>query len=153
MKNAFYFTLKAFFVLKISEFCQDFLVMWKKSLIRKIRLISEFITSQSRKETIAIQILPYISKIKGNQTTKFGQLIEYKMRNLFLEKSYKKCCGETIPRPFLKNQNWACLWINSLKFYLVCFYCIVFNLQYCEWNNSALKDCVNSNSPYDTKKT
>ena len=28
------------------------------------------------------------------------------------------------PDPFLKNQNLACLWINSLKFYTVCFYCI-----------------------------
>ena len=33
---------------------------------------------------------------------KFGQLIEYNMRNIFLEKSYTKCGGETIPRPFLK---------------------------------------------------
>ena len=31
---------------------------------------------------------------------KFSQLIENKMRNLFLEKSYTKCGGETIPRPF-----------------------------------------------------
>ena len=26
---------------------------------------------------------------------KFGQLIEYNMRNIFLEKSYTKCGGET----------------------------------------------------------
>ena len=25
------------------------------------------------------------------------------------------------PDPFLKNQNSACLWINSLTFYRVCF--------------------------------
>ena len=31
---------------------------------------------------------------------KFGQLIEYNMRNVFLEKSYTKCGGETSPRPF-----------------------------------------------------
>ena len=38
------------------------------------------------------------------------------MRNIFLEKSYKKCSGETIPRPFSKkNQNWAYIWINILK--------------------------------------
>ena len=29
----------------------------------------------------------------------FGQLIEYKMMNIFVEKSYKKCAGETIPFP------------------------------------------------------
>ena len=31
---------------------------------------------------------------------KFGQLIEYSMRNIFLEKSYIECGEETIPRPF-----------------------------------------------------
>ena len=31
---------------------------------------------------------------------KFGQLIEYNMRNIFLEKSYTKYGGETSPRPF-----------------------------------------------------
>ena len=34
---------------------------------------------------------------------KFGQLIEYNMRNIFLEKSYTKYGGETIPRPFSKK--------------------------------------------------
>ena len=29
-----------------------------------------------------------------------------------------------VPDPFLKNLNWAYLWINSLKFYIVCFYCM-----------------------------
>ena len=36
---------------------------------------------------------------------KYGQLIEYKVANIFLEKSYTKCGGETIPRPFPKNSN------------------------------------------------
>ena len=30
---------------------------------------------------------------------KFGQLIEYQMRYIFLEKSHRKCGTETIPRP------------------------------------------------------
>ena len=34
---------------------------------------------------------------------KFGQLIEYNMRNILLQKSYRKCGGETIPRPFSKK--------------------------------------------------
>ena len=42
---------------------------------------------------------------KGTQTMKFGQLLEYNMRNIFLEKSYRKCGEETIPRAFSKNQN------------------------------------------------
>ena len=34
---------------------------------------------------------------------KFGQLIEYNIRNFFLEKSCTKRGGETIPRPFSKK--------------------------------------------------
>ena len=49
---------------------------------------------------------------QGNQTMKFGQLIEYNTRNIFHEKSYTKCYGETISRLFFqKSQNSAYLWI------------------------------------------
>ena len=51
-----------------------------------------------------MHILPNISRSKGNHRMKFSQLIEYNIRNIFYEKSYKKCGGETISRPFLKNQ-------------------------------------------------
>ena len=44
--------------------------------------------------------MPNISRNKGNKTMKFGQLIERNMRNIFLEKSYAKCGGETNPRSF-----------------------------------------------------
>ena len=40
---------------------------------------------------------------QDNQTMKFGQLKEYQMRNIFLEKSYTVYGGETIPRPFSKK--------------------------------------------------
>ena len=36
---------------------------------------------------------------------KFGQLIEYNMSNIFFEKSFRKCGGETILRPFPKKLN------------------------------------------------
>ena len=57
-------------------------------------------TSQPGKQTIAIQILPNISRNKDNQAMKFGQLIEYNMRNNFLEKSHIKCGEETCPFKF-----------------------------------------------------
>ena len=44
-----------------------------------------------------MHILANISRNKDNQAMKFGQLIEYNMRNIFVEKSYTKCGGETIP--------------------------------------------------------
>ena len=34
---------------------------------------------------------------------KFGQLIEYSMGNIFIEKSYAECAGETISRPLSKK--------------------------------------------------
>ena len=37
---------------------------------------------------------------KGNQTMKFGHLIEYNIRNFILGKSYAIYGGETSPRPF-----------------------------------------------------
>ena len=36
---------------------------------------------------------------------KLGQLIEYNMRNVFVEKPYKKCVGETVPRPLSKKSK------------------------------------------------
>ena len=44
-------------------------------------------TSQPGKQTIATHILANISRSKGNQAIKYGQLIEYNIRNIFLEKS------------------------------------------------------------------
>ena len=62
----FFFTLKVLFVPKIFKFCIDFLVMQKNDLIQKIRIIPNFMTSQPGKQTIAIDILPNISRSKGN---------------------------------------------------------------------------------------
>ena len=36
---------------------------------------------------------------------KLGQLIEYNMRNISVEKSYTKCAGETISRPLSKKSK------------------------------------------------
>ena len=99
MKNAFYFTLKAFFFLKIIYiFSLTFGPCRKNGLIRKIRLISKFMTSQSGQQTVVIHILPNISRSRDNQTMTFGQLIKYNMRNIFLQKSYTECGTETRPK-------------------------------------------------------
>ena len=60
-------------------------------------------TSQPSLQTITIHILPNISQSKGNQTMKFGQLIEY----VFLQKLCQKRGRETSSRPhyFLKKLN------------------------------------------------
>ena len=38
---------------------------------------------------------------------KFGQLIEYNMKNIFAEKSYTKFAGGTIPRPLTKKSKFS----------------------------------------------
>ena len=60
IKNAFHFTLKALFVLKIINFGLDFLVILKNGLMRKVRLILKFMTSKRAKQAITIHILPNI---------------------------------------------------------------------------------------------
>ena len=80
-------------------------------------------TSQPGQQTIAIHILTNISGSKGNQAMKFGQLIEYNLTNIFLERSYTKCGGEIIPRPFFKKSKLS-LRMNIIKFYIFCFYCL-----------------------------
>ena len=54
-------------------------------------------TSQPGKQIIKTHILADISRSKVNQTVKFGQLVEYRMRNIFLEKLYIKYGGRTSP--------------------------------------------------------
>ena len=107
-ENAFNFTLKALFALKI--FCPNFS---GDSLIRM--LLSKFVTSQTGKEITAIYILPNISRSKGNQVIKFGPLIEYNIRNIFLEKSYVKCGRKTSPRPFYEKSKSNIPLSNILK--------------------------------------
>ena len=36
---------------------------------------------------------------------KFGQLVEYNMTNIFVEKSYTKCAEETISRPLSEKSK------------------------------------------------
>ena len=81
-----------------SSFCsQDnyifVLTFWscsRNGLIRKIRLISKFLTLQPGWQTITIYILSNISRSKGNQILKLSQVIEYKNRNIFLQKIMEK---------------------------------------------------------------
>ena len=74
--------------------------MKKNGLVRKLEYISKFMTSQFRQQIITIHIFRNISRNKGYQAIKVGQLIDYNMKNVLLEKSYTKCCGETRHRVY-----------------------------------------------------
>ena len=50
-------------------------------------------------------MLPNIARSNGNQRMKFGQIIEYNVRSIFLEKLCTEYGGETIFRPFSKKSK------------------------------------------------
>ena len=102
------------------NFILTFWFMLENDLTRKLKLISKLMTSQSVKQTITIHIFPNISRIKSNPTMKLDQLIEYNMRNIFLEKLQTKCFGEPSPRPFYRKH----IWIISLNCYTIFFNCL-----------------------------
>ena len=56
-------------------------------------------TSQTGQQIITIHILPNISRGKGNQTIKFGQLMQYSMKNIFLQSLCRKWGKDTSFRP------------------------------------------------------
>ena len=121
MKNAFYFTLKPLFVLKVSR-----LLSWlfghveKNGLVRDVRLTSKIFDIATWKQTITIHVVCNILRSKCNEIMKFGQLIQSDLRNIFPEKNHPQNVAE---KPHFgddsKSENWAYLWINNLKFYTV----------------------------------
>ena len=94
MKNAFHFMLEALFILEIFIFLSLRFGYVEKQLDEKAMVYSKFIasllTSQTRQQIVTINILPYISRSKNNQAMKFGPLIEFTMKNIFLQKSCRK---------------------------------------------------------------
>ena len=60
-------------------------------------------TSQLGKQTILIEILSNILRSKDNQIIKFGQLIEYNMKNICLKNLTQNVVEKLFPDPFFKN--------------------------------------------------
>ena len=120
MEIAFYFICIAFYILK-------------NGLLRKLWLVSNFMTSQIGQQIIKMHILSNITRSKGNQTMKFSQLIYYEKREIyeitweffffFLKNLFQNVLEKVFLGPFIKSQNWVYLWTNCLKCYKVCFYC------------------------------
>ena len=52
-----------------------------------------------------MHILPNVSRSKSNQTIKFGQLVEYNMRNIFVENHTQNVLEKLFPDPYLNYQN------------------------------------------------
>ena len=103
MKGAFYFALKAFFVLKIFNFFSWLSGQVEKQLDQKDKVSFKFYDVTAWETSNCKIHIANISRSKVSQRLKFGQLIEYNMRNIFLETLYRKSGEETIPRPFSKK--------------------------------------------------
>ena len=52
---------------------------------------------------------------------KFGQLLEYNMKNIFFEKSYTKCGGGASPIPFSKKSKLSLSLDHQFEVFTVCF--------------------------------
>ena len=77
----------------------------------------------TREQKFTIHILPDISRNKGNQTMKFGQLKQYNMRNIF-GKYGTKCIEEASPKSFSKRSKMS-VFLDQLyeilySFFIVC---------------------------------
>ena len=53
-------------------------------------------TSQTGTQKITVNVLPGISKSKGNQKMKFGKLKEYNARNIFFQISCRNLAGRLV---------------------------------------------------------
>ena len=62
-------------------------------------------TSKPGQQGIAIQTLINIPRSKGDQIMKFGQLIEYNLRNIFLKNYTQNVAEKLFPDSFLQNKN------------------------------------------------
>ena len=62
----------------------------------------------------------------------FRELIEYRMRNIFHEKSYTKCDREAFPRPFSKKSKLTISLNQHSKVLHIFFYCLP-NWDYWKW--------------------
>ena len=107
MKNVFDFMLKALLVLEIYKLLSWLLDYAKNGLIRNLTLISNFMTPRTGQQTSAIYIYihiqPNISRRKGNQAMRLGQVIEYSIKILFLGNHAQNTVKKLISVPFKIN--------------------------------------------------
>ena len=106
LNNVFVCSKNLFSFSRYLDFCLGFLLMQKNRLDQKGKVnfkIYDFTAWKTN--NCNTHIAQYLKKSKGNQTMRFGQLIEHTTRKIFLKRSYTKYDGKTIPRPFSKKSN------------------------------------------------
>ena len=117
-----HFMSKALFVLEKFTFLFWFFGYVKKRLDQKAMVNFKIYDNTHRTTNNSMHILSNSSRSKGNQTIKFAPLIEYKMGNSFLKMITQNVVEKLVSVAFIENENWAYLWINSLKCFNAHFY-------------------------------
>ena len=105
-------------------FYPDFLGHTGKQFDKKVTVNFKTYDFTDWEQIITIHILPNISRSKAKQTMKFGQLIAYNMKNIFLEKSYtnrlvEKLFPDSCPNPIEHISGSTCWKVIQFVF-VVC---------------------------------
>ena len=79
------------------------MVLYEIVLARKLRLIANFMMSQTAKQIITTHISFNISRSKCYQTIRSGKLIEYKLRNIFLINNVKNVLEKLVPGHYFEK--------------------------------------------------
>ena len=104
----------------MNQFFPDFFDHVGTQHHKKAKVNSKLMASQTGKQIMTIHILPNISTSKGNPDNEIWSI----NRNNILKKDTKSVVEKLVPNLLIKNQNLAYLWINSLRCYKFCFYCM-----------------------------
>ena len=64
--------------------------MYENGFIKKLKLISKFMTLQTGQQIFTIHVLPNVSRSKGNQVLKFGKLMKHDVRIVFVQTLCRK---------------------------------------------------------------
>ena len=87
--------LKALFVLELFKFFLWPFCYLEKRLDKKVMVVNfKIYDVTTGQQTITLHVLPNISRSKGNQAIKLGQLIQYSVKNVFSEIMQKLRSGE-----------------------------------------------------------
>ena len=79
------------------------MVLYEIVSARKLRLIANFMMSQTAKQIITTHISFNISRSKCYQTIRSGKLIEYKLRNIFLINNVKNVLEKLVPGHYFEK--------------------------------------------------
>ena len=90
--------VKALFILKIFTFLSGLFNCVRKRLDKKGNVNFKIYDVTTAQKIIKGHLFPNISRTKDNQAMKFGQLIEYKVNNIFHLKSCNESGRETSSR-------------------------------------------------------